>query len=65
MAVLRKYKITFIGFIFGAVLGYAYWNYIGCMSGSCSITSSPINSTIYGSFMGAIFANIFQKDEKK
>lgn len=49
------------GALLGAVTGYAYWYYVGCMSGSCSITSSPINSSLYGAAMGGLFMSIFDK----
>ena len=34
--------------------GWLYWYFIGCSSGTCAITSSPLNSTLYGSTMGFI-----------
>jgi hypothetical protein len=43
----------------GAVLGFSYWYFIGCNTGMCAITSSPINSTIYGGLMGALLVNSF------
>lgn len=61
---LKKYTLTIIGLMVGAIAGFFYWQQIGCNSGTCAITSSPINSTIYGSIMGALFLNIFQKDKK-
>jgi len=38
----------------GAVAGYAYYYFIGCNSGTCPITSNPINTIFYGAMMGAI-----------
>lgn len=38
----------------GAAAGYAYYYYIGCMSGSCPITSNPYISTIYGALLGVL-----------
>ncbi|WP_044262731.1 DUF6132 family protein [Saccharicrinis fermentans] len=38
----------------GAVLGYAYYYFIGCSTGSCPITSNPINSILYGGFAGLV-----------
>lgn len=61
---LKKYTLTIIGLMVGAIAGFFYWQQIGCNSGTCAITSSPINSTIYGSVMGALFLNIFQEDKK-
>lgn len=56
-----KYKTTLTGILFGAILGYAYYYFVGCASGSCSITSNPINSCIYGSLLGGSFFNLFEK----
>lgn len=64
MNILSKYKLTILGIIVGAVGGYLYFYYVGCASGSCAITSRPINSTLYGAMMGGLFFNIFQKEEK-
>jgi len=50
-----------IGVIVGALAGYFYWQQIGCASGTCAITSSPINSSLYGALMGGLFVNIFKK----
>lgn len=57
----RKYLLTIMGVVVGAVGGYAYYYWIGCNSGSCPITSQPVNSTIYGAIMGGLFLNMFQK----
>lgn len=40
----------------GAGLGYAYYYFIGCRTGSCPLTSNPWISTLYGAFMGLILA---------
>ncbi len=42
--------------VIGAVLGYAYYFFIGCRTGACPITSNPYISTLYGAFAGLIFA---------
>jgi hypothetical protein len=54
-----------IGAIAGGVAGYLYWQQIGCSSGTCAITSKPLNSTVYGAAMGALLFGIFQKQTKK
>lgn len=41
-----------IGTVIGAGLGFAYYRFIGCASGSCPITSNPYISTIYGGILG-------------
>ncbi len=57
--------ITGIGIAIGALAGYAYYFYVGCASGTCAITSKPLNSTLYGAFMGGLVFNMFVKDTKK
>ena len=39
------------GIVLGGILGYLYYKLVGCYSGTCAITSSPIVSTIYGSVL--------------
>ena len=63
MIFLSKYFLTIIGVGAGAIAGYLYYFYIGCSSGSCMITSHPINSTLYGSVMGGLLLNIFKKEK--
>ncbi|MGQ3133419.1 MAG: DUF6132 family protein [Flavobacteriales bacterium] len=53
------------GIALGAALGYAYYYFIGCSSGSCAITSKPLNSTLYGALMGFLLAGTFRRNEKK
>ncbi len=65
MNMIIKYKLTIIGIIAGAIAGYIYYHYVGCSSGTCVITSKPLNSTLYGGLMGGLFLNIFQKTNQK
>jgi hypothetical protein len=48
-----------IGISIGAILGFSYWYFIGCNSNTCTITSSPTNSTLYGALMGFLLMNTF------
>jgi phage shock protein E len=57
---LKKHILTIIGIIFGSIIGYLYYKYVGCISGTCAITSKPINSTLYGALMGGLVGNLFQ-----
>lgn len=54
-----------IGIAIGALAGYGYYYYVGCASGSCAITSKPLNSTLYGALMGGLVFNMFVKETKK
>jgi len=51
MNFIVKHKGTFAGVILGAIAGYFYYHFVGCNSGTCAITSNPINSTLYGALM--------------
>ncbi|MFN7119948.1 MAG: DUF6132 family protein [Saprospiraceae bacterium] len=61
---LSKYKLEIAGAALGALAGWAYWYYIGCVSGTCTITSKPLNSTLYGALMGVLLFNLFRKEKK-
>ncbi|KXX68179.1 DUF6132 family protein [Flammeovirga sp. SJP92] len=61
MKLLQTYKFHLIGLLVGALLGYLYYSQIGCLSGTCAITSKPINSTLYGSVMGILIIDLFKK----
>lgn len=56
---IKAILITAIGVFVGAMLGYAYYHYVGCANGTCAITSKPLNSTLYGGLMGGLLFNIF------
>ncbi|MFN3639634.1 MAG: DUF6132 family protein [Flavobacterium sp.] len=56
---------TSLGVVVGLIAGYAYYHYVGCMSGTCAITSKPVNSALYGGLMGGLFFSLFVKEKKK
>lgn len=64
-SILKKYRLTLIGLAAGAIGGYLYWLYIGCISGTCTITSSPLYSSLWGAAIGGLLLSGFQKDTKK
>lgn len=47
-------RIVFL--VLGAAAGYAYYHFIGCVSGTCPITSNPYISTGYGAVLGLLLA---------
>ncbi len=57
--------LTVTGIAIGALAGYVYYLEIGCLSGSCAITSDPLNSSLYGGLMGGLLFNTFTKSPKK
>ena len=65
MRFFKKHLLTIIGIIVGAAGGYAYYHFVGCATGTCPITSKPLNSTLYGALMGGLLFNILQKEKIK
>jgi hypothetical protein len=45
-----------IGIAAGAAVGFGYYFFVGCKSGTCPITSNPYISTAYGAAVGLLFA---------
>ncbi len=56
----KIYRIS-LGAMAGGVLGILYWKYIGCNTGSCPLTSNPIQSVLLFGFLGGFLA----KDKKE
>ena len=48
---------TVSALIVGGALGFMYYHYEGCVSGSCGITSSPVSSTLFGAALGYFIVN--------
>ena len=53
-----------IGSVVGALAGYFYWQQTGCSSGTCAITSKPLNSTLFGAVTGLLLFGLFKKQHK-
>ncbi len=60
----KTYIVTGIGVVVGLIAGYLYYQQIGCASGTCAITSKPLNSTLYGGLMGGLLFNLFVSKPK-
>lgn len=63
MQFFKKYFLWIVGISLGALAGFLYWKFIGCASGSCAITSSPIHSTLYGALMGGLLGGTFKSEK--
>lgn len=57
--------LYFLGALAGGLAGFLYWNFVGCLSGTCAITSDPLNSTIYGALMGVLIFGQFKSANNK
>lgn len=60
----KGYIITGIGIVIGLIAGYAYYYFVGCASGTCAITSKPLNSSLYGGLLGGLLFSLFVKEKK-
>ena len=63
MQFIIKHFLTIIGILIGSLGGYAYYFFVGCASGTCAITSNPLNSTLYGAMMGGLLFSAFKKSQ--
>lgn len=61
---LLKHWLLIAGAFIGAIGGYLYYAFVGCVSGTCPITSNPYLSIFYGTLMGYLFFGLFQKSPK-
>ncbi len=43
-----------LGILIGGLIGYLYYRFVGCASGSCAITSNPYLTTLYGAIIGLL-----------
>jgi len=59
------FKNISLGVILGGAIGFAYYYFIGCKSGTCAITSNPVNSTLYGVLLGTLWIFPTKKRNKK
>lgn len=65
MKFLKNNLAYILGGVAGAIAGYLYWRFVGCSTGTCPITSSPLNSALYGTVMGVLFGGFFRKKNQK
>jgi hypothetical protein len=54
-----------LGGLFGGIAGYFYWRDIGCATGTCPITSKPLNSIIYFAVLGYLMIGTIAKARVK
>lgn len=56
---LKNWLIPLLFTVGGALAGLAYYYFVGCATGSCAITSNPINSMLYMGLMGWLLSGVF------
>ncbi len=50
-----------LGILAGGGLGFGYYKFVGCSTGTCPLTSNPLISTIYGAILGGLLASSFRE----
>lgn len=60
---IGRYGLKVAGLVTGAIAGYAYYFYVGCVTGSCPLSSNPWSMTFYGAIMGYLFIDLFRKKD--
>lgn len=55
---LKEHRMTvrIIAATIGGLLGFAYYHFIGCRSGSCPITGNPYISVLWGAILGFLIS---------
>lgn len=59
---LKKWLRPILFTLGGAVVGLGYYALLGCPSGTCLITSRPINSMIYMGLVGLAVSTAFRPE---
>jgi hypothetical protein len=64
----KKYLPEVAGTVAGAVGGYLYWKYVGCLSGTCAIKSNWYLmipwAAVLGYLAGSVAGDIIRKRRK-
>ena len=60
---IKNHFRKIIGVLSGSIVGFLYYYFVGCASGTCPISSNPYISVIYGGLMGYLFVDAFKKKD--
>jgi len=55
---VKKYLPEIIGAAIGAIGGFLYWKYVGCVSGTCTIKSNWYLMVPWGMLLGYLAGSI-------
>jgi hypothetical protein len=61
----KNSPLAIAGLIIGAIGGYIYYSEVGCVSGTCAITSNPYMSIAWGGAFGYLVLDMFNGKKKK
>jgi hypothetical protein len=67
-AFLKKYIPEIAGLVLGAIGGYLYWKYVGCISGRCAIKSNWYLmvpwAAVLGFLAGSVVGDVIRKRKR-
>lgn len=49
-------KRLILGLLIGGGLGFGWHKLVGCQTGACPLTATPLRGILYGAFMGVVWA---------
>ena len=55
---MKKWLRSALFILGGALAGLGYYALVGCSTGSCAITSSPLNSMVYMGLIGWLLSGV-------
>lgn len=55
---MKKWLRPALFILGGALTGLGYYALVGCSTGSCAITSSPLNSMVYMGLIGWLLSGV-------
>ncbi len=58
---MKKFMKPILFTLGGAAVGFAYYYFIGCTSGTCAIASNPLVSMAYMALVGWLLSGVFGK----
>lgn len=68
---VKKHLVEIFFSVAGAIGGFLYWRFIGCLSGTCFIKSVWYMSTLFGGLLGWVISSLgrdlirsFKKEKK-
>ena len=62
--IIKKYRKTTLFVVIGAAIGFAYWRFVGCSSGTCPLTANWHTSTVMGGLIGMLAVSSGRKPDK-
>ena len=56
MILAAELKRVVLGILLGGSLGFVYQKLVGCRTGTCPLTATPLRAIIYGAVVGLLFS---------